>query len=289
LAALLRLAHAIGGGRAENVSIPSAEIAPKVWMPVISIGAGGLESKAAASIVSAWLGLGGRGVDDAWIYSNQEAVRGAIALSGVPRESLFLTSKIPGCDDAAMYIEEDLEQLGVEVIDLMLIHAPRPSMAACVEAWKTMEDYHRRGVLRAIGVSNFNAQQLAELLASATVVPAVNQIRHNILEHDDATLAFCAAHNITVEAYSPLGRAGTRGDISGNPVIKAIGGKHNVSAYQVAMRWVLQHGHILTFQSSSAAHQASDADVFGFALSDDEMSTLDRLQGPFGDSPHIVV
>lgn len=265
------------GRAAGNVSVPVVEIAPGVRMPALSIGAGGLESQAADAIVTAWLGLGGRGIDDAWIYRNQDAVRQAIARSGVPREALFITSKIPGCLDAERYIKEDLQQLGLDYIDLLLIHFPRPA-TACVEAWKVLEDYHARGVLKAIGVSNFKVPDLEAVLGMAKVVPAVNQVRHNVLEHDDETLALCAKHNITVEAYSPLGRGGHSGDISGNAVIKAIAARHGVSAYQVALRWILQHGHILTFQSSSAAHQASDADIFGFSLSDEDMSALDRLQ-----------
>merc|ERR1740121_1435047 len=151
-------------------------------------------------------------------------------------------------------------------------------MPLCGQTWAVLEDYHSRGLLKAIGVSNFNVEQLQPLLQTAKVVPAVNQIQLNVLAHDDATVAFCGAHNIMIEAYSPLGRGGHSGDIPGNKVIQGIAAAHNVTAYQVAMKWVLQHGHVLTFQSSSASHQKVDADVFGFDLTPQELLQLDGLQ-----------
>merc|ERR1712046_263306 len=110
----------------------------------------------------------------------------------------------------------------------------------------------------------------------AKVFPAVNQIQHNVFAHDDDTLDFAAAHNITIEAYSPLGR--TRHEVFVNPTIAGIARSRNVSNAQVALRWILQHGHVLAFQSSSKVHQAQDADLFGFALNDKEMAMLDHLQ-----------
>jgi len=254
------------------------EIASGVHMPVVSIGTGGLETRAATTIVLDWLAINGRGLDTAWIYKNQDSVREAIAKAGVPRSSLFITSKIPGCLTPKSFVEADLKQLGVDYIDLLLIHSPRPSVG-CKATWEVLEEYHAKGVLRAIGVSNFKPQDLEGLLSTAKVVPAVNQIQHNVLRHDDETISFCKAHNITIEAYSPVGRSNHSGDIPGNEEIKAIASNHKVSPYQVALRWILQHGHTLTFQSSSQAHQEDDADLFGFQLTADEMSRLDGLQG----------
>jgi len=262
-----------------HLEIPDVEIAPGVRMPLVSIGTGGLERPAATQITSTWLGLGGRGVDAAWVYKNQDFVRQGIADSGVPREQLFITSKIPGCVDARHFVEDDLKLLNTTYLDLLLIHFPGPVKAECPGTWKVLEDYHARGVLKAIGISNFKSADVEDLLKSAKVRPAVNQIQHNILAHDDATIATCQAHNIAIEAFSPLGRHGHSGDIPGNPTIQAIAAKHSVSSYQVALRWILQHGHSLTFQSSSAKHQAADADLFGFNLTTAEMSTLDTLQG----------
>jgi len=121
---------------------------------------------------------------------------------------------------------------------------------------------------------------MEKLLKTAEVKPSVNQIQHNILEHDDDTVACAAENNIAIEAYSPLGRQGHSGNITGNPTIKKVAANHKVSTYQVAMKWILQHGHLVTFQSSKKEHQASDADVFSFNLTADEMSSLDKLGTP---------
>merc|ERR1712194_242377 len=107
----------------------------------------------------------------------------------------------------------------------------------------------------------------------------------NVLNHDDAAIAACQRHGITVEAFAPVGRSGEAGNIPGNKVVQSIASAHNVTSYQVAVKWILQKGHILTFQSSSQAHQESDADVFGFTLSNDEISELDKL----ATSAEIVV
>lgn len=276
-----------------SLNIPTKEIAPGVNMPVVSIGSGGLESRESATIVSNWMALGGRGVDTAFVYRDQDIVGKAIRDSGVQRESVFITTKIPGCFEADTFIQKDLELLGVEYVDLMLIHSPvcedyfvshlgyncSTLKWDCPATWATLEKYHSRGVLKSIGVSNWDRQQLEHLLQGAAVVPAVNQIQLNVLRHDDSAILFSQAHNITVEAYSPLGRSNHSGDITGNHAIQAIAKSHNVSTYQVAMKWILQHGHTLTFQSTSSAHQRSDADLFSFELKDEDMATLDHLQG----------
>jgi len=258
------------------VSIPTKEIAPGVQMPVISIGDGGQETSKGKAITSAWLSLGGRGIDTAYVYGNQKDVGQAIKESGVKREDIFLTTKIRGCDNAESSIKTDLQQLGVDYVDLMLIHFPRGD---CAKGWATLEKYHEQGVLKAIGVSHFERSHITSLMKTSKVVPHVNQIQLNVLTHDDDQISASVERGINVEAYSPLGRSGQSGDIPGNPTIKAIAAAHDVSTYQVAIKWILQKGHLLTFQSSNPAHQESDADVFGFELSDSEMKELDGLQG----------
>lgn len=269
---------------APAVDVPTKEIAPGVNMPVISIGDGGQETSQAFAITSSWLELGGRGIDTAYSYRNQPKVAQAIADSGVNRKDIFITTKVPGCSNVESYIQEDLQQLGTEYIDLLLIHFP-PRSGGCASAWATLEDYHAKGTLKAIGISNFKRSHVSTLMQTAKVVPHVNQIELNVLLHDDDTIAASQEHGILVESYSPLGRSGQSGDIPGNPTIQSIAAAHGVSTYQVAMKWILQHGHLITFQSSKPAHQESDADVFGFELTDDEMTTLDAL----GSLEKIVV
>lgn len=256
------------------LDIPTKEVAPGVKMPVLSIGTGGTESHNASAIVQNWLSQGGRGVDTAMVYRDQPVVAKAIADAGVDRKDIFITTKIPGCIGAAAAVHSDLRQLKTDYIDLMLIHFPYGG--DCGETWAVLEDFHARGVLKSIGVSNFNASQLEGLMKTAKVVPAVNQIRHNILSHDDQTINVARAHGITIEAYSPLGR--NSGEIPSNKVIQEMARKYNVSTYQIALRWIVQHGHVLTFQSTSSQHQANDADIFHFTLADPDMAVLDNLQ-----------
>lgn len=245
-------------------------------MPVISIGDGGMERGSAKVITSTWLTLGGRGVDTAYDYGNQADVASAIKASGIDRKNLFITTKIPGCSSAESYIEKDLKELGTDYIDLLLIHYPRGN--DCAGAWSTLEDYHAKGVLKAIGVSHFTRSDITKLMKTAKVTPMVNQVSLNVLERDSDQIAASEENKITVEAYSPLGRGGLSGDVPGNKAIQLIASAHSVSTYQVAMKWILQHGWTLTFQSSKETHQKADADVFAFTLTDQEMSTLDKLQ-----------
>eukprot|EP00929_Paragymnodinium_shiwhaense_P075871 TRINITY_DN3885_c0_g1_i3.p1 TRINITY_DN3885_c0_g1~~TRINITY_DN3885_c0_g1_i3.p1 ORF type:complete len:299 (+),score=52.91 TRINITY_DN3885_c0_g1_i3:102-998(+) len=277
-------------GADAQLAVPTKTIAAGVEMPVVAIGTGGLESQDASTIVSNWMSIGGRGVDTANVYRDQDVVGQAIRASGVSRKDVFITTKIPGCFAAETFVNKSLRELNTDYIDLMLIHFPGcPSwMSAmcktvhidCPATWATLEKYHAQGVLRAIGISNFGSKDLEPVVAKATVLPAVNQIEFNVLEWDDDMLQASKRHNITVEAYSPLGRANHSGDILGNAVIKDVAQKHNVSSYQVALKWILKHGHILTFQSTSKEHQSEDADLFSFDLSDDEMTRLDGLHKP---------
>jgi len=262
-----------------SVNVPTKLIADNTNMPVISIGDGGQEMSKGYDITSAWLSLGGRGVDTANIYGNQMDVARAISDSGLKREDVFITTKIPGCDDAESYIKKNLQELGVDYIDLLLIHFPRGD---CATGWSVLEKYHASGSLKAIGVSQFERTHIQSLMQTAKVVPHVNQIQLNVLTHDDDQISASVEHGINVEAFSPLGRSGQSGDIPGNPTIQKIAAAHNVSTYQVAIKWILQKGHMLTFQSSNPAHQDSDADVFGFEMTDAEMQELDGLQTQIG-------
>jgi len=258
------------------------EIAPGVQMPVLSIGTGGRESKDAYQIVANWLALGGRGIDTALNYRNQDAVKQAIEESKIKRHELFLTTKIPDCNVSRThdYIQRDLQLLGVEYLDLVLIHGPRNG--DCLETWNILESYFTSAKVRAIGVSNFKTSDLKLILEHGTIWPHVNQILFNLCSVDHETLKTCHEHGIVVEAYSPLGRDGSRGgDIAHNPTVLEIAKEHNVTTYQIALKWILQYqgyGSVLTFQSSSQAHQAVDAHVFDFELTQDQMERLNHCQ-----------
>ena len=264
---------------AGSISIPLREVAKGVALPVISIGtwlAGTSEDPAA--IVGNWTAQGGRGIDTALVYRDQAKVAAAIAAQRLRREEVYLTTKIPFCVGEALAevaIREDLNALNTTYVDLMLIHA---SVGIdCPGTWRALEKYHAAGALRAIGVSNFKPAALRQLMSAARVPIAVNQIDYSVLSHDEETIAFCRAHNITVEAYSPLGGAHSKGSVFSEPTVVAIASAHGVSAAQVAIRWIVQRGDILTVLSGKAEHQVNDADVFGFQLSDAEMQKLSQL------------
>ena len=262
--------------------LPTVEIAPNVSMPVVSIGtwksASGID---AYDITKKWLANGFRGIDTALIYLDQRRVSDAIVDAGLRREDLFLTSKIPGCQGAVLTkaaVAYDLKRLNTSYIDLMLMHSPWG--IGCQSTWTALESLVKAGKLRAIGISNFKSDDVAKLCGSGPceIPPAVNQIDYSVLHHDERTIEYCRSHNITVEAYSPLG--GTHGtqSVFGNPTVKRVAAAHNVSAAQVALRWIVQRGDVLTVLSESSDHQKNDADLWSFELSAGEMAELDALQ-----------
>lgn len=257
-------------------------IAPGVDMPKVSIGTWVSGSTVAREdpkeIVSNWLSLGYRGVDTALVYFDQRQVAEAIAESGVDRKDVFITTKIPGCGKAASSVDYDLEQLNTDYIDLLLIHSPMGFPGACRQTWKTLEDYVEQGKLRAIGVSNFNVEQLQDVMQVASVPIAVNQIEYNVYSHDEEIISFCDKNDITVEAWSPLNGAHGGQSPFDDKVLKGIAESHNVTVAQVALRWIIQRGHILTVLTSDKNHSANDADLFGFTLDDDDMVKLTAHQ-----------
>lgn len=262
-----------------SATLPTKEIAPGVELPIVNIGTwlAGSKTEDAHEITTNWLAQGFRGVDTALIYNDQADIAKAIKESGIPREEIIITSKIPGCFAAATSVNSDLKQLDTDYIDLMLIHSPIGG-GNCPNTWKVLEDYVAQGKLRSIGVSNFNVKQLQQVMDKATIPIAVNQIEYNVFSHDEEIIAFCDAHNITVEAYSPLsGQSGAQ-SVFKDETVKGIAAAHNVSAAQVALRWIVQRGHTLAVLSSSSEHQANDADLWSFELTDDDMDTLTKHQ-----------
>ena len=258
-----------------TVNVPTKEIAPGVHMPVVSIGtwtSDGHKGEQADKIVGAWLGQGGRGIDTALVYMDQTKVASAITASGLRREDVFITTKIPGCGLAQPSIDRDLKDLNTSFIDLLLIH--EPVGLSCAGTWKVLEENVQNGKLRSIGISNFKAADIDKLMKDATITPAVNQIEYNVFAHDEDVIAACRKHNITVEAYSPLAPPYSGKSVNNLSTVTTIAKAHNVSAYQVALKWIVQRGDVLTVLSSNPVHQASDADLWSFTLTDDEMTKL---------------
>nr|WP_091225467.1 aldo/keto reductase [Paenibacillus sp. BC26] len=222
---------------------------------------------------------GYRSVDTAAIYGNEQSVgRGiqeAISESGIAREELFVTSKVWNADlgyeaTLAAY-ETSLAKLGLEYLDLYLIHWPVKGKYK--EAWRALETLYKEGRVRAIGVSNFQIHHLEDVMKDATVKPMVNQVELHPQLSQQELRRFCAEHGIQIEAWSPL----MQGQLLEHPVLKEIAGAHNKSIAQVILRWDLQHG-IVTIPKSTKEHRIiENASLFDFELSSDEVARIDQL------------
>ena len=216
-------------------------------------------------------------IDTAAIYGNEEGVGQAIRESGVPREDLFITTKLwnseQGYESTLKAFDESMEKLGLDYLDLYLIHWPGKDKERYKETWKAFEKLYKDGRVRAIGVSNFLVHHLEDLIASAEIKPMVNQVEfHPHLTLEDLR-AFCKKEGIQLEAWSPL----KRGELLDNPVLKEIAEKHNKSVAQVILRWDLQHG-VVTIPKSIKEHRIiENSQVFDFELTPEEMDRIDSL------------
>lgn len=261
---------------------PSVLLNNGIDMPQLGLGvwqtADGAEVELA---VTSALENGYRLIDTAALYGNERGVGKAIRESGIPREEIFITTKLWNSDQGdeqtvRAAFTDSLEKLGLDYIDLYLIHWPMPDKELYVETWKTLEKLHHEGKIRAIGVSNFMPEHLEKLLASATVVPAVNQIELHPYLPQHETRVFCEQHNIAVESWSPIG--GSRGNLLENQTVVSIADAHKKSPAQVIIRWHIQHGLIVIPKSVHPERIAQNIDVFDFELTDTEMQQLALLE-----------
>ena len=226
--------------------------------------------------IAAALEVGYRHIDTARIYGNEADVGAAVRASGVAREAVWITTKLwnadQGYDPTLRACDASLESLGLDYVDLYLIHWPVAGKR--LESWRALERLHAEGRARSIGVSNFLAPHLEELLAGARQVPAVNQIELTPFLQRRETRALCAEHGIVVEAYSPL----THGKRLDHPVVKHVAGRVGRSVAQVLLRWGLQHGLVVLPKSTKPARIAENGALFDFALDDRAMKQLDALE-----------
>jgi diketogulonate reductase-like aldo/keto reductase len=225
--------------------------------------------------VSTALKLGYRAVDTATAYGNEEDVGRALRDSVVDREDVFITTKLcisdHGYDKTIRAFEDSREKLGLETIDLYLIHWP--AKQDFTETWRAMERLYREEKIRAIGVSNFLIHHLETLLEKAEIFPALNQIEFHPFNLQPALLEFCDRHSIQVEAWSPL----VRGQFFDHPVISEIAKQLGRSPAQVLLRWDLQHKVVTIPRSTKEAHIRQNSEVFDFELSPEQMDRLDAL------------
>lgn len=219
---------------------------------------------------------GYRHIDTARVYGNEAEVGAAIRESGVPREEVFVTTKLwnddQGADRAPRAFEASLRRLELDYVDLFLLHWPVPGKR--LESWRVLEKLFEEKRARAIGVSNFLVNHLEELLAAANVVPAVDQIEVTPFLQQRETRALCTRHGIVVEAYSPL----TKGQRLGDPVVGRVAREAGRTPAQVLLRWGIQHGMVVLPKSVHPPRIAENAALFDFALSPAAMAELDALE-----------
>ncbi|MFF2854398.1 aldo/keto reductase [Peribacillus sp. NPDC058002] len=229
--------------------------------------------------------VGYRAIDTAAIYENEEGVGQAIRECGVPREELFITSKVwnteQGYETTLQAFDDSLHRLGLEYLDLYLIHWPGKDKY--LETWRALEKLYKDGKVKSIGVSNFHVHHLEKLLANSEVKPVVNQIELHPLLTQVEIRDYCAKHEIKVESWSPLGR----GNLLEEPTINHIAKKHGKSSAQVLIRWHLQHDLVVIPKSITPSRIEENAEVFDFSLSLNEMNQIDALNKNerFGSNP----
>jgi diketogulonate reductase-like aldo/keto reductase len=257
------------------LTIPTLALDTGARIPQVGLGVWQAARGETVSAVQTALRLGYRHIDTARIYGNEAEVGQAVRASGLPRSEVFVTTKLwnadQGYDTALRAFDASLERLGLETIDLYLLHWPVAGKR--LESWRALERIFEEKRARAIGVSNFLVPHLQELLAHAKVVPAVNQIEvHPFLQHRD-TRAFCASHQIVVEAYSPL----THGARLKDPAITEVARRAGRTNAQVLLRWGVQHGMVVLPKSVTESRIAENAAVFDFTLDEAAMAKLDAL------------
>jgi diketogulonate reductase-like aldo/keto reductase len=246
-----------------------------VEMPVLGLGVwqtgAGEETRTA---VKAAIAAGYRLVDTARVYQNETDVGAAVRESGVARERIFLTTKLwnsdHGYDRTLRACDQSLARLGLEQVDLYLVHWPAPGRS---ETWRAMERLLADGKVRAIGVSNYTVRHLEELLGECRIAPAVNQVEFSPFLFQRALLEFCRSHRIQLEAYGPL----VRGQRMEHPTLARVAERHGRTPAQVLIRWGIQHELVTIPKSARPARIVENADVFGFALDAEDMRALDAL------------
>ena len=247
-------------------------------IPQLGLGVYKVEDATAARIVEGAIDAGYRHVDTAKLYFNEAGVGQGVRASGIPREEIFVTTKVwnddQGYDETLRAFDASLGLLGMDYVDLYLIHWPAPKQDRYVDTWRALEAIKRDGRARSIGVSNFNAPHLEKLLAASTEVPVINQVEIQPWLQQRALRDFDAAHGIVTEAWSPL----ARGRVLGDPTLEAIGAKHGKSSAQVVLRWHIQQQLVVIPKSNSVERIRENSQVFDFVLDDADLAAIAALE-----------
>lgn len=247
-----------------------------IKIPILGLGtyladSGGEAKKAVLKALE----IGYRHIDTAMMYNNENDIGAAVKESGIPREEIFLTSKLwnsdHGFDRTLNAFQSSLDRLQVDYLDMYLIHWPVPELR--LDSWRAMESLYVEGKCRTIGVSNYMRRHLEELLEVCDTVPMVNQVEFSPYLYLHDLLRFCRDQDIQLESYSPL----TKGRMLNDPAIKAVAKKYERTAAQILIRWVLQHEVVVIPKSSNADRIYENSDVFDFSISDNDMELLNSF------------
>lgn len=247
-----------------------------VQMPIVGYGTWKIvPGPSAHSAVLHALGAGYRHIDTARIYLNEKSIGKAILDSGVPRKELFVTTKLwnsdQGYDKAMTAFDKSLDRLQMDYVDLYLMHWPVPEKR--LESWKALVDIYKSGRAKAIGVSNFTEEHLAELLDSTDVAPMVNQVEFHPFLYQKMLQEYCHDNKIQLEAYSPLAHGRRMQD----PILSEIAAKHAKHAAQVMLRWSLQLGNVVIVKSTDEERMQDNLELFDFELDKEDMQKLENL------------
>ncbi|MEX0944912.1 MAG: aldo/keto reductase [Balneolaceae bacterium] len=247
-----------------------------VKMPILGFGTLYLTGSLGEKCVAEAIEVGYRLIDTATIYNNEDAVGAGIKLSGIDREELFVTSKVwvddSGYENTKKAFETSLEKLGLDYLDLYLIHRPRGDVKG---SWKAMEELYRENKIRAIGVSNFETNHLNELMAESSVRPTVNQIETHAFFQQPGAHEYLNQNDIQMEAWSPFAQG--RNGLFTNETLAEIGEKYNKTNAQVSLRWHFQRGIVAIPRSSQKAHMIENLNIFDFKLDESDMETITQL------------
>ena len=261
------------------IDIPSLPLIDGNRIPTVGLGTYSLQGDAGADAVAAAIRAGYRLLDSAQGYENEDAVGEGMRRSGVQRSELVLTTKLPdddhGYDETLASFDRSLASLKLDTVDLYLIHWPVPEQDRFVDSWRAMIRLRDEGRIRSIGVSNFSTEQVDRLERETGELPAVNQVELRVGLDQADLRRHHAAHGIVIESYSPLKHGSA---LAKDPVITRAAEAHGVQWNQVVLRWNLQLGTVVIPRSKDAARQATNLDIFGFELDDEEMAAISGLR-----------